>query len=52
MRYSIRDNGDASFVNLDLGRLMAGETPQVSMDLEPFAAALPPVSPVEIPGIE
>jgi parallel beta-helix repeat protein len=48
---AIRDNGDATFVNLDLGRLMAGDTPQVSTDLVPYASALPPVSPVEMPGL-
>ncbi len=49
---AIRDNGEATFVNLDLGRLMAGDTPQVSTDLAPYASAFPPVSPVEIPGLE
>ena len=52
LQLAIRDNGDATFVNLDLGRLMAGDTPQVSTDLAPFSAKLPPVSPVELPGIQ
>lgn len=52
LQLAIRDNGDATFVNLDLGRLMAGDTPQVSTDLAPYSETLPPVSPVEIPGIQ
>lgn len=53
LQLAIRDNGDATFVNLDLGRLlMAGTTPQVSTDLSPYSSALPPVSPVEMPGIK
>jgi len=52
LQLAIRDNGDATFVNLDLGRLMAGSSPEVSTDLAPYASALPPVSPVEIPGAE
>ena len=52
LQLAIRDNGDATFVNLDLGRLMAGSSPEVSTDLAPYASAFPPVSPVEIPGAE
>ena len=52
LQLAIRDNGDATFVNLDLGRLMAGTTPQVSTDLSPYSSTLPPVSPVEMPGIK
>ena len=48
LHLAIRDNGQATFVNLDLGRMMAGETPQVSTELSPHAMPLPPVSPVEM----
>jgi len=50
-RFAIREEG-ASFVNLDLARLMAGEAPQISTDLEPYAVALPAVSAVELPGVD
>ncbi len=50
-RFAIHEEG-ASFVNLDLAKLMAGETPQVSTDLADYAVSLPPVEPVVLPGVE
>ena len=50
-RFAIREEG-ASFVNLDLARLMVGETPQVTTDLADYAVSLPPVEPVVLPGVE
>lgn len=50
-RFAIHEDG-ASFVNLDLARLMSGETPQVSTDLAAYAVSLPPVPPVKLSGVE
>ncbi|MEM7455767.1 MAG: parallel beta-helix domain-containing protein [Planctomycetota bacterium] len=52
MGFSIKDNGEASFVNLDLGRMMLGEEPQISMDLGQHSGSLAPISAVSIPGVE
>ncbi|MCA9122955.1 MAG: right-handed parallel beta-helix repeat-containing protein [Planctomycetaceae bacterium] len=50
--FSIVDNGEATFVNLDLSKLLAGAVPNVSTNLEPFSGSLPRVGAVVIPGVE
>lgn len=50
--FSIMDNGGATFVNLDLSKLLVGAIPNFSTDLEPFAGSLPRIDAVVIPGIE
>ncbi len=48
-RLYIEDNGDADFVNLDVGAAMAGRSPNVSTDLAPHRGALPAVpKPVDL----
>ena len=49
---SIIDNGDATFVNLDLGTLFAGSQPNMTTDITEFAHPLPPVKTVTIEGVE
>jgi hypothetical protein len=49
---SIIDNGDATFVNLDLGTLFAGSQPNMTTDITEFAHPLPPVKTVTIKGVE
>lgn len=50
----IRNNGDATFVNLDLGTALAGgETePQISRDLAPHDGELPPLPAIVVPGVD
>jgi parallel beta-helix repeat protein len=50
--FSITNNGSATFVNLDLGKSMAGAEPNVSIDMTPYAGELPAVKPVNIQGTE
>ncbi len=52
LNFSIKDNRNATFVNLDLGKTFAGKQPEPSMDSAPFAGSLPSVSAVMIPGVE
>ncbi len=52
MRFSIKDNGEATFVNLDLGAVFSGQEPSLGMDLGPYAGSLPAVDAVSIPGVE
>ena len=49
---SIIDNGKATFVNLDLGKLFAGKQPNMTTDITEFAHPLPPVKTVTIKGVE
>ncbi len=49
LRLYIENNGDADFVNLDLGSIFAGGQPNVTTDLGPFQGALPAVpQPVDL----
>ncbi len=48
---SIRNNGDASFVNLDLAAMMAGEKPNVVMDLADYQAHFDPLPEIRIEGV-
>ena len=43
LRLYIENNGDADFVNLDLGSVFAGGQPNVTTDLGPHQGALPAV---------
>jgi parallel beta-helix repeat protein len=52
LNFSIHDNGNATFVNLDLGNVLSGKEPRLSTDLSPFSGSLPPIKPVMIPGVE
>ncbi len=52
VRFSIGDNGDASFVNLDLAATFAGKEPKISTDLTPYSAVLPRVQAVTLPGAD
>ncbi len=49
LQLSIHDNGDANFVNLDLGSLLAGEQPEFKFDMEPYAAPLSKLDAISIP---
>ena len=49
---SIIDNGKATFVNLDLGKLFAGKQPNMTTDITEFAHPLPPVKTVTIEGVK
>ena len=51
LNFSIIDNGEATFVNLDLGQAFLGKEPSPSTDLAPFEASLPPVKAVVIPDV-
>ena len=49
LRLYIENNGDADFVNLDLGALFSGGQPNVTTDLGPHQGALPAVpQPVDL----
>jgi len=52
LRLSIVDNGQATFVNLDLGKVLAGNLPSFSTEISPFADKLPSLDGVKIPGVE
>ena len=43
LRLYVENNGDADFVNLDLGSVFAGGEPSVSTDLGPHRGSLPAV---------
>ena len=45
---SILNNGQASFVNLDLASVMAGKSPDINMDTSVYSAKLPKVKAVEL----
>ena len=49
---SIIGNGEATFVNLDLGTLFAGEQPNMTTDITDFSQPLPPVKTVTIEGVK
>ncbi len=49
---SIIDNGDATFVNLNLSKLLSGKLPDISTDLAPFTGSLRRIKPVAIPAVE
>lgn len=46
------DNGEVTFANLDLGRLLKGEEPEVSTDLAAFAGEPVRLPAVKIAGVE
>ena len=48
---SIHDNGDASFANLDLAAMMAGQKPNVQTDISAHAKPLPALPKVQIAGV-
>lgn len=52
MRIYIKDNGKAEFINLDLGKFLAGDTPDPSTDIKAHAGELPKLSPIVIPGVD
>ena len=49
---SIIGNGEATFVNLDLGTLFAGKQPNMTTDITDFSQPLPPVKTVTIEGVK
>ena len=49
---SIIENGEATFVNLDLGTLFAGGQPNMTTDITGFTNPLPPVKTVTIDGVK
>ncbi|MDP6040898.1 MAG: hypothetical protein QGG64_20275, partial [Candidatus Latescibacteria bacterium] len=48
----VQNNGDATFANLDLGRALKGQQPNISTDLSPYQGSLPSLKPVSIAGVE
>ncbi|QDV68611.1 hypothetical protein Poly24_23210 [Rosistilla carotiformis] len=52
LRFSIVNNGEATFVNLGLGAMLTGGAPAVSNDIASFQAKLEPLPPIAIPGVE
>lgn len=52
MRIYIQNNGGATFANLDLGRMMIGEQPQISTDLSVHQGTLPPLAGIVFAGVE
>ncbi len=54
LRIVIRDNGDADFVNLDLGNFepLRGKFPKVSRDLAAYAGSLAALRPVELDEVQ
>ncbi len=52
LNFSIKENGDATFVNLDLGQSLTGSEPNMTTDLTPFSGSLSAIEAVAIPGVE
>ena len=48
----IANNGDASFINIDFGRVLKGEPPEISRELPPCSGSFEPLPPIEIAGVE
>ncbi len=48
----IGENGEFTFANIDFGKLLAGEKPEPSFDLEPYSAQLPQLTAISIPGVK
>lgn len=46
----IKNNGDATFINLDMTRVMSNEEPQMNRDLAAHDGTLEPLEPISIPG--
>lgn len=53
LRVYVENNGDATFINADIGSILAGAEPQATTDVTAFAGRLPsPPQPVTIGGAE
>ena len=52
LNFSILNNGQATFVNLDLGKTLKGEAPSPVTDPAPFGGPLLPLEAVAISGVQ
>ena len=48
----LKNNGDATFINLDLANVMANNEPNMIRDVAAHEGSHEPLEPIEIPGVE